>query len=75
MSDNFSDLVQDSARIEAHTRASSSRFNSEPNTLVLIFETKKIFFLLELSWLENVSMGTLYFKADHSMPEEYEPLP
>ena len=74
MSDNFSDLVQKSrTNIEALTPEQvQAALDNDPNTLVLDIRDKEDLSLTGIiPGSENVSMGTLYFKADHSMPEEY----
>lgn len=74
MSDNFSDLVQASrTNIEALSPEQvQAALDSDPNTLVLDIRDKEDLSLTGIiPGSENVSMGTLYFKADHNMPEEY----
>tara|TARA_B100000579_G_C22661034_1_gene770974 strand:- start:371 stop:766 length:396 start_codon:yes stop_codon:yes gene_type:complete len=47
--------------------------DSDPNTLILDVRDEGDLNLTGIiEGTENVSMGTLYFKADHEMPAEYQ---
>ena len=75
MSNNFSDLVQNSRTdIPCLTPDEvNSVMVAEPNTLVLDIRDKEDLSLTGIiPGSENVSMGTLYFKADHNMPAEFQ---
>ena len=75
MSNNFSDLVQNSRTdIPCLTPDEvNSAMVAEPNTLVLDIRDKEDLSLTGIILgSQNVSMGTLYFKADHNMPAEFQ---
>ena len=75
MSNTFPELVNQSR--QGITVLSPSQvkeeFEKNPNTLVLDIRDKQDLSLTGIiPGSENVSMGTLYFKADHEMPVEYQ---
>ena len=75
MSNNFSDLVKSSQQgIELLSPQQAQKaMLSDPNTLILDVRDEgdlNLTGIIEGS--ENVSMGTLYFKADHNMPTEFQ---
>lgn len=75
MANNFSDLVKNSQQgIDLLSPAeASAALESDPNTLVLDVRDEGDLNLTGIiKGTENVSMGTLYFKADHGMPAEYQ---
>ena len=51
----------------------NERLQADPNTLVLdIRDAGDLNLTGIIEGSENVSMGTLFFKADHTMPAEYQ---
>ena len=51
----------------------NERLKADPNTLVLdIRDAGDLNLTGIIEGSENVSMGTLFFKADHTMPAEYQ---
>ena len=75
MANNFSDLVKNSQQgIDLLSPAeASAALDSDPNTLILDVRDERDLNLTGIiKGTENVSMGTLYFKADHGMPAEYQ---
>ena len=75
MSNNFAEAVKNAQQginlltpLQAKTAV-----ENDPNTLILDIRDEgdlNITGIIEGS--ENVSMGTLYFKADHNMPAEFQ---
>mgnify|MGYP001185406683 CR=1 FL=1 len=75
MANNFSDLVKNSQQGIDLLSPSEARaaLESDPNTLILDVRDEGDLNLTGIiKGTENVSMGTLYFKADHGMPAEYQ---
>ena len=75
MSSNFLETVQNAQNgIELlNPNQVNEALSNNPNTLILDVRDEgdlNLTGIIEGS--ENVSMGTLYFKADHSMPAEYQ---
>ena len=75
MPNNFSEMVSNSQQgIELLTpQQAQQALLNDPNTLILDVRDEgdlNLTGIIEGS--ENVSMGTLYFKADHNMPAEYQ---
>ena len=75
MSNNFSEMVsrsQEGIPMLSPQELSES-IKNDPNTLVLDVRDRDDLNLTGIiDGSENVSMGTLYFKADHSMPAEFQ---
>ena len=75
MAKNFSEAVQQaqSGIPLLSPNEVNKRLNEDPNTLVLdIRDAGDLNLTGIIEGSENVSMGTLFFKADHSMPAEYQ---
>ena len=75
MSTNFTEAVQNAQEgIELlSAQEAKSALDSNPETLILDVRDEGDLSLTGIiNGTENVSMGTLYFKADHSMPAEYQ---
>ena len=75
MSKNFTDMVKSSQEgIELLSPEQVQQaLIDDPNTLILDVRDEgdlNLTGIIEGS--ENVSMGTLYFKADHNMPSEFQ---
>ena len=75
MHSNFTDAVksaQEGIELLSPQQANEALAN-DPNTLVLDVRDECDLKLTGIiKGTENVSMGTLYFKADHAMPAEYQ---
>ena len=74
MSSNFTDLVTNAQEgIEVlDCNAAHAALKEDPNTIILDVRDEGDLGLTGIiPGTVNVSMGTLYFKADHNMPEEF----
>ena len=75
MAKNFSEAVQQAQSgisLLSPTEV-NDRVKADPNTLILdIRDAGDLNLTGIIEGSENVSMGTLFFKADHSMPTEYQ---
>jgi len=75
MAHNFSDTVKNAQEgIELlNAQDAQKALETNPNTLILDVRDEGDLNLTGIiEGTENVSMGTLYFKADHNMPSEYQ---
>jgi len=75
MSSNFSDTVKNAQQgIDLLSPAQVDKaLADDPNTLILdVRDEGDLGLTGVIRGTENVSMGTLYFKADHDMPAEYQ---
>jgi rhodanese-related sulfurtransferase len=75
MSNTFTNLVEQSKEnIETlNPTQVNEAISNDPNTLILDIRDKEDLSITGIiPGSENVSMGTLYFKADHTMPEEFQ---
>ena len=75
MAKNFSETVQEAQNgiPLLSPKEVNDRIQADPNTLVLdIRDAGDLNLTGIIEGSENVSMGTLFFKADHSMPAEYQ---
>ena len=75
MTTNFSATVKSAQEGIELLEASQVKaaLDSDPNTLILDVRDEGDLSLTGIiEGTENVSMGTLYFKADHEMPAEYQ---
>ena len=75
MSTNFSETVQNAQQgIELlNAQEVKDALEKDPNTLILdVRDAGDLSLTGVIEGTENVSMGTLYFKADHSMPAPYQ---
>ena len=75
MAANFSDTVKQAQEgIELlNAQAAKAALDADPNTLVLdVRDAGDLNLTGIINGSENVSMGTLYFRADHNQPVEYQ---
>ena len=75
MASNFTDAVKNAQEGISllSPEAAQAALASNPNTLLLDVRDEGDLNLTGIiEGTENVSMGTLYFRADHSMPAEYQ---
>ena len=75
MAKTFSEAVQNaqSGISLVKPKELNERLQADPNTLVLdIRDAGDLNLTGIIEGSENVSMGTLFFKADHTMPAEYQ---
>jgi len=75
MSSNFTDAVQKAQEgIELLSALEAKNLiENAPETLILdVRDEGDLGLTGVIKGTENVSMGTLYFKADHAMPAEYQ---
>ena len=75
MTANFSDTVKQAQEgIELlNAQAVKAALDADPDTLVLdVRDAGDLNLTGIINGSENVSMGTLYFRADHSMPAEFQ---
>ena len=74
MASNFTDAVKNAQEGISllSPEAAQAALASNPNTLILDVRDEGDLNLTGIiEGTENVSMGTLYFRADHSMPAEH----
>ena len=75
MAKTFSEAVQNAQSGISLVKPTelNERLQADPNTLVLdIRDAGDLNLTGIIEGSENVSMGTLFFKADHTMPAEYQ---
>ena len=75
MAGNFSDTVKQAQEgIELlNAQAAKAALDADPNTLVLdVRDAGDLNLTGIINGSENVSMGTLYFRADHNQPADYQ---
>jgi rhodanese-related sulfurtransferase len=75
MSANFTEVVQNAQEGLEVLKANEAQaaLNAEPNTMILDVRDEGDLNLTGIiPGTVNVSMGTLYFKADHNMPAEFQ---
>ncbi len=75
MSANFTEVVQNAQEGLEVLKANEAQaaLNADPNTMILDVRDEGDLNLTGIiPGTVNVSMGTLYFKADHNMPAEFQ---
>lgn len=75
MSANFTEVVQNAQEGLEVLKANEAQaaLNADPNTIILDVRDEGDLNLTGIiPGTVNVSMGTLYFKADHNMPAEFQ---
>ena len=75
MSANFTEVVQNAQEGLEVLKANEAQaaLNADPNTIILDVRDEGDLHLTGIiPGTVNVSMGTLYFKADHNMPAEFQ---